>query len=257
MSADPDARLEALDKENRVLVRKLARMDENVRQMEEMQDATSKLLSGLTRELEAEKARSQALLLNILPQGIVDRLEAGERVIADRHPEVSVLFSDIVGFTETSSHLDPHVLVTELNTLFSSFDLLCERSGVEKIKTIGDAYLAVGGLPGGRSDHVEAVAELALGMMDVVGETQWRVRVGLHTGPAVAGVIGTRKFVYDVWGDTVNVASRLESTSDPNRIHVSEQVARALGGGFATEPRGSVQLKGKGEAATFFLNGRA
>jgi class 3 adenylate cyclase len=254
---DRDARLDALDKENRVLARKLARLDDNVRQMEEMQDSTSKLLSGLTRELEEEKARSQALLLNILPKEIVGRLEAGERVIADRHPEVSVLFSDLVGFTETTSHLEPHVLVAELNALFSRFDALCEATGVEKIKTIGDAYLAVGGLPGGRSDHVAAVAELALGMLDVVRDTTWRIRIGLHAGPAVAGVIGTWKFVYDVWGDTVNVASRLESTSEPNRIHVSEAVAGALWDAFRLEARGTVELKGKGGMATFFLGGRA
>ncbi len=254
---DPDVRLRTIEKEHRVLTRRLARMQDNVRQMEELQDSTSKMLSGLTRELEEEKARSQALLLNILPREIVGRLEAGERVIADRHPEVSVLFSDLVGFTETSSQLEPHVLVTELNTLFSQFDLLCERTGVEKIKTIGDAYLAVGGLPGGRSDHVPAIAELALGMMDVVRGTDWRIRIGLHTGPAVAGVIGTRKFVYDVWGDTVNVASRLESTSEPNRIHLSEEVALALGEAFGLEPRGTVVLKGKGDARTYFLGARA
>ena len=257
MSSDAEARLAELDRENRLLARKLARMDSNVRQMEEMQDATSKLLSGLTRELEEERAKSQALLLNILPPQIIERLEAGEEVIADRHAGVTVLFSDLVGFTERSSRLEPQVLVTELNALFSRFDSLCEASGVEKIKTIGDAYLAVGGLPGGREDHVAAVAELALAMLDVVRGTDWRIRIGLHAGPAVSGVIGTRKFVYDVWGDTVNVASRLESTSEPNRIHVSEPVAGALGEGFELESRGTVALKGKGETATFFLNGRA
>jgi len=257
VSSDAEARLAELDRENRLLARKLARMDSNVRQMEEMQDATSKLLSGLTRELEEERAKSQALLLNILPPQIIERLEAGEEVIADRHAGVTVLFSDLVGFTERSSRLEPQVLVTELNALFSRFDSLCEASGVEKIKTIGDAYLAVGGLPGGREDHVAAVAELALAMLDVVRGTDWRIRIGLHAGPAVSGVIGTRKFVYDVWGDTVNVASRLESTSEPNRIHVSEPVAGALGEGFELESRGTVALKGKGETATFFLNGRA
>jgi class 3 adenylate cyclase len=254
---DPEARLRELEKEHRLLVRRLARMDSNVRQMEEMQDATSKLMSGLTRELEEEQARSKALLLNILPRDIVDRLEAGERVIADRHPDVSVLFGDLVGFTATSSTLEPQVLVTELNGLFSQFDALCGQAGVEKIKTIGDAYLAVGGLPGGRTDHVAAIAELALGMLDVVRGTTWRIRIGLHTGPAVAGVIGTWKFGYDVWGDTVNIASRLESTSLPNRIQASEAIARALGDGFELEPRGTVELKGKGPMSTFFLIRRA
>src|SRR5438105_3876563 len=133
---DPESRLRALDKANRLLARKLARLDSNVRQMEQMQDATSKLLSGLTRELEEERARSQALLLNILPQQIIDRLGAGEEIIADRYADVTVLFSDLVGFTETSAGIDPHRLVSELNVLFSRFDALCERTGVEKIKTI-------------------------------------------------------------------------------------------------------------------------
>jgi adenylate cyclase len=260
-AADPTARLRDLEKENRVLARKLARMDSNVRQMEEMQDSTSVLLTRLTRELEEEKARSQSLLLNILPQQIVDRLEAGETQIADRLSDVTVLFSDFVGFTETSSDLEPQVVVAELNDLFSRFDALCEEFGVEKIKTIGDAYLAVGGLPGTNPHHLDAVATLALGMVHAVEGVgvkdgrAWQVRIGIHTGPAVAGVIGTRKFVYDVWGDTVNVASRLETSADPNRIHVSEPVAEALRGRFDIEPRGTVDLKGKGPIPTYYLVG--
>jgi adenylate cyclase len=258
-SVDAEARLKELDRENRRLARDLARLDSNVRQMEEMQDATSKMLSGLTTELEAERAKSQALLLNILPAAIIDRLEAGEGEIADRYGEVTVLFSDFVGFTERSSAMEPQRLVSELNTLFSRFDALCEATGVEKIKTIGDAYLAVGGLPGTRADHAVAVAELAVGMLDAIrgvaepGGRPWAIRIGIHTGPAVAGVIGTRKFVYDVWGDTVNVASRLESSSEPNRIQVSQAVATALEGRFEVEPRGAIDLKGKGETRTFFL----
>jgi len=242
-----------------VLARKLARMDSNVRQMEAMQDSTSVLLTRLTRELEEEKARSQSLLLNVLPQRIVDRLESGETQIADRLPEVTVLFGDIVGFTETSSNLEPHVLVAELNALFSRFDALCEEAGVEKIKTIGDAYLAVGGLPGTNPDHCRAVAGLALAMVEAVHDLgtgaggEWRIRIGIHTGPAVAGVIGTRKFAYDVWGDTVNVASRLEASAEPNRIHVSEAVADVLRGTFDLQPRGAVELKGKGAIPTYVL----
>ena len=249
--------MDDVERENLRLQKKLTRLEANVREMEEMHDATSKLLSTLTRELEEERVRSHALLLNILPQPIIDRLEAGETNIADRFPEITVLFSDLVGFTAISSELDAPVVVAALNRLFSRFDELCERTGVEKIKTIGDAYLAVGGLPGTRVDHVAAVAELALAMADVVREPhdgpEWRVRIGIHTGPAVAGVIGSRKFAYDVWGDTVNVASRLESSSEPNRIHVSGAVAYALGERYRFASRGAVPLKGKGETETFFL----
>ena len=254
---------EDLQRENRFLARKLARMDTNVRQMEEMQDSTSKLLSSVMRELDQERARSHSLLLNILPQAIIDRLGDGETTIADRYDSVTVLFSDLVGFTSISSELEPQLLVSELNRLFSEFDALCQRTEVEKIKTIGDAYLAVGGLPGTRADHATAVAELALGMVEAVARLNvssgrdWRVRIGVHSGPAVAGVIGTRKFVYDVWGDTVNVASRLESSAEPNRIHISDPVAEALRGTFDLEPRGTIDLKGKGKTGSFFLRGPA
>ncbi|MEO8292972.1 MAG: adenylate/guanylate cyclase domain-containing protein [Actinomycetota bacterium] len=241
------------------MLRKLTRMDSNVRQMEEIQDATSRLLSKLTQELEEERARSQALLLNILPQAIIDRLEAGEETIADRYPAVTVLFSDFVGFTEISADLDPQILVAELNLLFSKFDALCEQLGIEKIKTIGDAYLAVGGLAGAAPDHAKAIAELALGMLAVVEQVSeetgrgWKIRIGIHTGPVIAGVIGTMKFAYDVWGDTVNVASRLESSAEPGRIHVSAAVVEVLGPAFEFESRGTVVLKGKAETETSFL----
>lgn len=260
---DRAASPEDLQRENSLLARKLARMDTNVRQMEEMQDSTSKLLSSLMQELDQERARSQALLLNILPQAIIDRLGDGETTIADRYDSVTVLFSDLVGFTSISSDLEPQLLVSELNSLFSAFDALCERTEVEKIKTIGDAYLAVGGLPGTRMDHATAVAELAIGMLEAVArlnrssDRDWKIRIGVHSGPVVAGVIGTRKFVYDVWGDTVNVASRLESSAEPNQIHVSEPVVEALRGSFDLEPRGTVDLKGKGDTETYFLRGPA
>ena len=258
---EPSPPLEEVEKQNRLLERKLARLHSNVRQMEQMQDSTSRLLSKLTQELSEERAKSQSLLLNILPQAIINRLEAGETVIADRFPEVTVLFSDFLGFTEISSEMDPSALVTELNSLFSEFDLMCERAQVEKIKTIGDAYLAVGGLPGTRADHAVAVGELALGMVEAIerrnagAERSWQVRIGIHTGPAVAGVIGTRKFVYDVWGDTVNVASRLETSAEPNRIHVSESFAGRVKDRFHLEPRGSLDLKGKGKVTTYLLSG--
>ncbi len=204
-----------------------------------------------------ERARSERLLLNVLPQRIIDRLSAGETLIADRHESVSVLFSDVVGFTGISSRLAPADLIEQLNVLFSGFDEICERTGVEKIKTVGDAYLVIGGLDG-RPDHATAIAETALQMIEQIDArgSEWQVRIGLHGGPAVAGVIGTTKFAYDVWGDTVNVAARLEATSEPNRIHVSGTLASELEDRYRLTSRGAVELKGKGSVETCFLVGR-
>jgi adenylate cyclase len=262
-AADPAARLRDLEKENRVLARKLARMDSNVRQMEAMQDSTSVLLTRLTRELEEEKARSQSLLLNVLPQRIVDRLESGETQIADRLPEVTVLFGDIVGFTETSSNLEPHVLVAELNALFSRFDALCEEAGVEKIKTIGDAYMVAAGIPLERADHAEAIADMALAMGPQLARCAAEagealdVRIGIDSGPVVAGVIGQSKFSYDLWGDVVNTASRMESHAEPGTIQVTERAYARLRPNFELVPRGTIEVKGKGPMKSYLLTGRA
>ncbi|MFN2614945.1 MAG: adenylate/guanylate cyclase domain-containing protein [Actinomycetota bacterium] len=248
---------QALEKENRTLAKKLSRLETSIRDVEEMRDSTARLMTSLAKELDDERARSHSLLLNILPQPIIDRLGAGEQTIADRYDDVTVLFSDLVGFTSISSSLDATTLVTQLNAMFSQFDELCARYEVEKIKTIGDAYLAVGGLPGTREDHTVAVAELATGMRDVIVDMgdPWRIRIGLHRGPAVAGVIGTHKFVYDVWGDTVNTASRLETSAKPNAIHVSREVAERLGDRFEVRARGRIELKGKGQVETYVLSG--
>ena len=212
------------------------------------------------KDLELERARSQSLLLNVLPQRIIDRLNAGETHIADRHEEVTVLFSDFVGFTEISARLPTADLIDELNDLFSGFDAICEATGVEKIKTIGDAYLAIGGLIAGGGDHRAAIAETALQMVDLVAArpmsgASWQVRIGLDSGSVAAGVIGTAKFAYDVWGDSVNVASRLEATSLPGRIHVSDALAAALADRYRLEPRGALEIKGKGSMTTWFLVG--
>jgi adenylate cyclase len=250
-----------LERENRILERRLRRLEANVQRMEEFQDSNSTLLSRLLRDLEAERARSHELLLNVLPQRIIDRLNAGETRIADRHDDATVLFSDFVGFTGISSQLAPSVLVEELDALFRDFDAICDRTGVEKIKTVGDAYLAVGGLADDGPASTEAIAETALRMVDVVAEHQahnarWQVRIGLASGPIIAGVVGVSKFAYDVWGDTVNLASRLETTSEPGRIHLSAALAARLGSTHVVEPRGSIDLKGKGPTETFYLLGR-
>lgn len=214
--------------------------------------------------LKAERDRSEALLLNILPDPIVRRLNAGEKTIADSFADVSILFADLVNFTATAARMTPERLVGKLNRIFTGFDKLAMRFGVEKIKTIGDAYMAVGGLPAPRPDHAEAVARFAVGMLDVIAEenaldpaTPFQIRVGIHTGPVVAGVIGQHKFIYDVWGDTVNIASRLESTGSPGRIQISEATQQSLAGRFDVEPRGLVELAGRGSAEAYFLLGLA
>jgi class 3 adenylate cyclase len=250
-----------LEKENRTLQRRLARLETNVTQLEAFQDSNSRLLSQLVRELEEERARSRQLLLNVLPERIVQRFEAGETRIADGYDAVTVLFSDFVDFTSIASSLEPQALIDELNELFSGFDEVCARTGVEKIKTIGDAYLAVGGLSGRDVDSAAAAAEAALGMRDVVADRStaqvpWQIRIGIHTGALFAGIVGTSRFAYDVWGDTVNMASRLETASEPGAIHVSAEVARRLRGAYVLEPRGPIELKGVGVVETFFLRGR-
>lgn len=210
-------------------------------------------------QLEVEKAKSDRLLRNILPHPVVLRLNEGETAIADGFGAASILFADIVGFTPAAASMTPSRLVGKLDRIFSAFDALALDLGVEKIKTIGDAYMAATGLPEPRHDHVEAIADFAIGILDALrsfdndGEPPLRVRIGVHTGPVVAGVIGRHKFIYDVWGDTVNVASRLESHGLPDHIHVSAEVRDALVDRFAFESRGSVMLKGKGETPAFFL----
>jgi len=211
-------------------------------------------------ELDAERAKSEALLLNILPSSIADRLKSSSRAIADGFPEVTVLFADIVGFTKLSARLSPEELVRGLNEMFSTFDDLAESLGVEKIKTIGDAYMAVAGLRGDK-DHAKTIAEMALGMVGGVAkfnrfDEPINVRIGIHTGPAVAGVIGKKKFIYDVWGDTVNTASRMESHGSPGAVHVTEETHRLLEGTYDFEPRGEIDVKGKGKMRTWFLRGR-
>jgi class 3 adenylate cyclase len=213
------------------------------------------------RELEIVHRENTRLLLNILPEPIADRLRRGEPLIADRHEDVSLLFADIVGFTVLSSTMDAAELVSTLNHVFSLFDGMVDASGLEKVKTIGDAYMIVGGMPTWQPDHLERMASLALRLADAIASNDEakrlgiRFRMGIHTGPVVAGVIGTKKFIYDVWGDTVNIASRMESTGEPDRIQVTGAVESRLRDRFELEPRGLVDVKGKGPMPTYFLIG--
>ncbi len=205
---------------------------------------------------------NERLLLSILPAPIAARLKSGDAGIADHFPEVSVLFADIVDFTVMSSGMSPKPLVTLLDDLFTQFDELARQHRVEKIKTIGDCYMAVCGVPDPRPDHAVALAEMALEMIDCLRQfnasrgTSIRLRIGMHTGPVVAGVIGRSKFIYDLWGDTVNTASRMESTGLPNRVQVTEQMQRALAPQFELSERGEVDVKGKGRLRTWLLEAR-
>ncbi|MCC6235658.1 MAG: response regulator [Verrucomicrobiales bacterium] len=214
------------------------------------------------RALEVERQKSEELLLNILPQPIAARLKSGEVTIVDRLPEVTVLFADLVGFTELASRIDSVEMVRLLDEVFSGFDTLAKSQGLEKIKTIGDAYMVVGGLPTPRPDHAEAIAELALDMLRQVERQSVqlghsiRLRLGIHTGPVIAGIIGRQKFSYDLWGDTVNTASRMESHGLPGLIQVTDEVHERLRHAYRFEPRGSIAVKGKGAMNTWMLSGR-
>jgi adenylate cyclase len=214
-------------------------------------------------ELEQEKRRSETLLLNILPQSIVDRMRSGEVVIADRVAEATILFCDLVGFTALSHELSADQVIDFLSQIFSGFDRLAAEQGVEKIKTIGDAYMVAAGIPEAQADHATRIAALSLRMLEEVNAIaaatglKLQARIGVHSGPIVAGVIGTHKFAYDVWGDTVNTASRMESHSVPGRVQISAATRALLDDRFDFEARGSIEVKGKGMMETFFLSARA
>lgn len=211
--------------------------------------------------LEIEQDRSEQLLLNILPASIATKLRDGDTTIAESQQDVSILFADLVGFTRLAEELGPSLLVELLNEVFSGFDDLADVLALEKIKTVGDAYMVAGGSPDPHSDHLVAVLEMAQRMEAVADEVGNRyaqslqLRIGIDSGPVIAGVIGRRKFSYDLWGDTVNSASRMESHGIPGRIHVTERVALAANRSYEFEARGSIDVKGKGKMCTFLLVG--
>ncbi len=209
------------------------------------------------RQLQQQEAQSEELISSILPEAIARRLKRGDRLIADQFDDVSVLFADIVGFTSRAKATSPEELVAELNAIFSSIDELAALLGVEKIKTIGDAYMAVGGLPMPLDDHLDATSELALRLLaDVCPAHGIALRIGIHCGPVVAGVIGAAKPSYDVWGDTVNIAHRMESAGVPAKIQVTCEVERRLRGRYLFESRGTVEVRSHGHMETYFLVGR-
>ncbi len=212
-------------------------------------------------ELSREREAAEHLLLNILPASIVERLKREQAAIAEGFLDATVLFVDLVGFTPLASKMAPTKLVEMLNDIFSKLDALTEKYGLEKIKTIGDAYMAVAGVPTPRKDHAVAVASMALELRDVAASFRAptgepiRVRIGINSGPVVAGVIGTKKFSYDLWGDTVNTAARMEAHAEPDTIQVTERTYERIRTQFHLEPRGTIEVKGKGEMKTYVLIG--
>jgi adenylate cyclase len=230
-------------------------------------ERSTRLLFLRERELDRERGRSEGLLRNILPEQIADRLKQRDPAtehghIARAYDEVTVVFADLVEFTKQAGTTDPPEIVAVLDDVFTRFDAIAERCGLEKIKTIGDAYMAVAGVPEPREDDVEVAAQMALAMRDEIAQMRWpsgdqmSVRIGMATGPAVAGVIGQRKFAYDLWGDTVNTAARMESNGLPGEIQVSDTIYRRLGDRYVFSDVHIVNLKGKGPTAARFLLGK-
>ncbi len=268
--------IKTLLKQIRSLTKKLNRSEGNRSFLEQMWDRNSNLFQTLNieienqrtliqqqhQQLERERQKSENLLLNILPRPIAQRLKEDQSVIADHFHSATVLFTDIVGFTKLSENLTPSELVRFLNGIFSSFDKLVEKYQLEKIKTVGDAYMVACGFPEPRLDHTEAIADFALAMQESLSKFRTKknrsvsMRTGIHTGPVVAGVIGTKKFIYDVWGDTVNTASRMESHGIGGQIQVSQATYKVLRDKYIFKKRGMIEIKGKGRMMTYFMQGK-
>jgi class 3 adenylate cyclase len=210
-------------------------------------------------QLQVERTKSERLLLNVLPKAIAERLKAGQRTIVDSFIDSTVLFADIVGFTRIAARQSPHRTVQLLNELFSSFDRIAEQHELEKIKTIGDAYMMVSGVPVIRPDHAEACAAAAFEMLEAVRvfnrrhQLEWSIRIGMNSGPVVAGIIGTKKFAYDLWGDTVNIASRMESHGQPGKVQISEATKRLLSDRYEVTPMGLIEIKNSSPMPTYLL----
>lgn len=245
--------------ENQLTIRNLQRQlkAQNTQLQQEIKERTL-----VEEALRVEQKKSERLLLNILPQAIAEQLKQNQGALAERFDEATVLFADLVGFTPLAACVSPLELVGLLNQIFSEFDQLAYRYGLEKIKTIGDAYMVAGGLPVAKPDHAEAIAQMALDMQSAIARFQikpdepFQIRIGIHTGPVVAGVIGVAKFSYDLWGDTVNTAARMESHGVVGAIQVTEQTYERLRSQYLFQERGVIPVKGKGEMRTYFLMGR-
>ncbi len=256
---DLEDQMAHLDRQSRLLERKLQRSEQALQLLQDIQRGNTHLQKSLLNEIEAEKEKSDRLLRNILPPDAIRRLGEGEQVIADSIDCATVVFSDLVDFTPTSAKMSAAELVRALNDLYSAFDDAAQRCGVEKIKTIGDAYLAASGLAGDEDNHAEIATNFALEIKDILlsskkaGSQPWRMRIGLHSGGLTAGVIGKHKFAYDIWGDTVNIASRIQSVCPPDAVLVSADTASLLPGRFRLTDQGEVELKGRGKRRVFLV----
>ncbi|MEG4962938.1 MULTISPECIES: adenylate/guanylate cyclase domain-containing protein [unclassified Microcoleus] len=240
-------------------------LQEQTKQLEELVERLQneiKERQGVEVALRLSQKKSDHLLLNILPAAIVENLKKGQDAAADRFDSATVLFADIVGFTSLAARISPLELVNLLNQIFSKFDQLTEKHDLEKIKTSGDAYMVAGGVPVPRADHAEAIADMALDMQEAIADFQtdtgepFQIRIGINTGPVVAGVIGTKKFIYDLWGDTVNVASRMEAQGLPGYIQVTAAIYELLKDRYLFEERGAIPVKGKGDMIAYWLKGK-
>ncbi|NJS12316.1 MAG: DUF3365 domain-containing protein [Microcoleus sp. CSU_2_2] len=240
----------------------ISRLRRNAKELEQRVRERTAELQETNIELVKEQEKSDRLLLNILPESIAAKLKEGQSSIADGFAEVTILFADIVGFTVLSSQISPEKLLIFLNEIFSAFDSLTEKYGLEKIKTIGDAYMVVGGLPNPSTNHAESIAEMALDMREELVKFNAKhnaginIRIGINTGPAIAGVIGTKKFIYDLWGDAVNTASRMESHGIPGTIQVTQSTYDILRNKYVFEDRGIIHVKGKGDMNAYLLVSR-
>jgi guanylate cyclase len=213
------------------------------------------VISLLVSRLSFERERAEGLLLNVLPAEVASELKETGATVTRRFSSISVLFADIVGFTPMSAEMEPNEVVDQLNEVFSHFDALAVQYGCEKIRTIGDAYMVAAGVPTPTEDHAHAISSMALEMLEYARTTPLSFRLGINSGPAVAGVVGTSKFQYDIWGDTVNTASRMESHGEPDRIQITETTYRLIRDSFETTLRGPIQVKGKGSLTTWYLDG--
>lgn len=281
-SDEAKAALRKLEKKLRLFEKKLSRSEQNRLQLQEIKEKNQLLLRRLHDEVDAarrlieerneelselygalkeEKRKSDELLLNILPVRVANELKAEGRTRPESFEDVTVFFSDIVGFTSISSQLEPAELIDELNDIFTAFDTIISEHACERIKTIGDAYLFVCGMPVSDPLHAERVLLAAVDIVrylevrNLSSPMEWRVRIGVHTGPVVGGVVGIKKYIYDVFGDTINTASRMESNSEPMRINVSETTHGIVADRFRWIDRGKIEVKGKGRLRMYFLDG--